>query len=489
MTKLDLRTRVLVLIALVALLQVVVAFVVLSVTRDQLIDQVDDRLVVASSADRNSVFDDDHEDHTDTDLLDPADNPDDRSDDSRDRSADRRRQTQRLGDTYEGELTDSGRLISVFTSNETGEDLSVPDIDVRDARRSRGRPITVTATDDEVEYRLVADERDGHYFITAIPLFEVDETLSRLRTAVALTAAAMASVLGLLGWWVLRLGIGPIKRMTASAEAIAAGDLSERISDVDQQTEAGQLGNALNLMLGQIEGSFEERRLAEEKLRQFMADASHELRTPVATIRGYAELYQAGGLADPAELDDAMRRTEQESQRMSRLIADMLDLARLDRDPTLATRRVDLTKIALDATSDASATYSDRSITIGVPEGVLVVDGDEDLLRQMVANLLGNSIVHTDKAAVVNVELRADGDTVVLEVADNGNGMTPEVLARVTERFFRADASRSRHKGGSGLGLAIVKSIVKAHNGTLQLASTRGEGTTARVSLPLTQPL
>lgn len=483
MTKLDLRTRVVVAIALIALLQILVGFVVLSVTRDQLIDQVDDRLMVASSADRESVFDDDHETHTFDDRLDleEADRFSEREDD--DRFSDQGRP--RLGDTYEGELTDTDELVNVFTSNATGEELSVPDIDVRQARGSRGRPITVKASDGEIDYRLVADEHDSHYFITAIPLVEVDETLTRLRTAVALTAAAIAVVLGLLGWWVLRLGIAPIKRMTKSAQAIAAGDLSERISDVDQRTEAGQLGHALNLMLGQIEGSFEERRLAEEKLRQFMADASHELRTPVATIRGYAELYQAGGLTERAELDDAMRRTEQESQRMSRLIADMLNLARLDRDPTLATKRVDLTNLALDASRDASATHSDRSITIDVPASALFVNGDEDLLRQMIANLVDNSIVHTDEAAAVRVELRAEQASAILEIVDTGTGMTPEVLAHVTERFFRADASRSRHKGGSGLGLAIVESIVKAHNGTLELTSAQEQGTSARVSLPL----
>ena len=205
-----------------------------------------------------------------------------------------------------------------------------------------------------------------------------------------------------------------------------------------------------------------------------------------ATIRGYAELYQAGGLADRAELDDAMRRTEQESQRMSRLIADMLNLAKLDRHPTLTTRPVDLTAVARDTAADAKVTYPERTITPTIAGSPLVVEGDEDLLRQALTNLVGNAIVHTDAATSVTVNVHSDGPDAVIQVVDHGGGMTPEVVARTTERFYRADPSRSRHQGGSGLGLAIADSVINAHHGTLNIDSTPGRGTTVTITLPLT---
>lgn len=465
MKRLDLRLRLLIAVGLVAVLQIVVAFVVISVTRNQLVDQLDDRLAIAMSPERELGF------------VPPRPDPLG--------EGDGRPQPERLGDTYEGLLTSDGSLVTFFAPNTTGTELSPPEIDVAQAEASQGRPITVDATEDDLRYRLSARSENDVFVITAIPLDGVDATMSRLTAVVAFTAAAISLALALVSWWVLRLGIAPIKRMTTTAEAIAAGDLSERISDVDQGTEAGQLGQALNTMLGRIETSFDERTRAEDKLRQFIADASHELRTPVATIRGYAELYHAGGLDDQADLDDAMRRTEQESQRMSRLIADMLNLAKLDRDPTLTTRSVDLVTLARDAAADAQATHTERTITSTVAAGPLVVEGDEDLLRQALANLVSNAIVHTGTTATVNVIGRSKGPDAVIEIVDDGDGMAPDVIARTTERFYRADPSRSRHKGGSGLGLAIVDSVIDAHHGTLNIESTPGLGTTVTVTLPL----
>ncbi|MCP3910947.1 MAG: HAMP domain-containing histidine kinase [Actinomycetia bacterium] len=466
MKRLDLRTRLLTSVGLVVILQVIVAFAVISVTRNHLVDQIDDRLAVAMSPERVPGIDP------------PRPEPRGETND--------RPQSERLGDTYEGVLTAAGPLFTFFAPNTTGTELPPPDIDIDRAESSQGRPITIDATDGELHYRLTARrEAGGGFVVTAIPLDGVDATMSRLVTVVALTAATISLALALVTWWVLRLGIAPIKRMTTTAEAIAAGDLSERIADIDQRTEAGQLGDALNTMLGRIEDSFDERTRAEDKLRQFIADASHELRTPVATIRGYAELYHAGGLGDRAELDDAMRRTEQESQRMSRLITDMLNLAQLDRDPALTTHLVDLTTLARDTATDAQATHPERTVTTTVPDGPLVVEGDEDLLRQALANVVGNAVVHTDATATVNVALGRKGPVAVIEVIDNGDGMTSEVVARTTERFYRADPSRSRHKGGSGLGLAIVDTVINAHHGTLHIDSSPGSGTTVTITLPL----
>ncbi|MCP4959128.1 MAG: sensor histidine kinase, partial [Actinomycetia bacterium] len=173
--------------------------------------------------------------------------------------------------------------------------------------------------------------------------------------------------------------------------------------------------------------------------------------------------------------------------RMSRLIADMLNLAKLDREPVLTTLSVDLTSLVSDASADAQATHPDRTITAAVPDGAVFARGSEDLLRQALTNLVGNAIAHTDTAAV-SINLRTDGPHAIVEVVDDGEGMEPHVAARATERFYRADPSRSRHRGGSGLGLAIVESVVKAHNGTLRIDSTLGSGTTVSITLPLVPP-
>jgi two-component system, OmpR family, sensor kinase len=272
--------------------------------------------------------------------------------------------------------------------------------------------------------------------------------------------------------------------MTETATAIAGGDLSHRVPEVAAGTEAGALGLALNTMMTKIEDAFEQRTASEARLRQFIADASHELRTPVTTIRGYAELYRGGGLANPDDLAQAMRRTEQESIRMGALVEDLLLLARLDQGRALESGAVDLGVLAVDAVSDARAVDPDRRITASVAEGVRV-DGDEGRLRQVVGNLIGNALVHTPPGSPIEVRVDHDGPSAVLEVRDHGPGMAEPVAARVFERFFRADPARSRHAGGSGLGLSIVKAIVQAHAGTVGITSREGEGTTARVTLPL----
>jgi len=333
---------------------------------------------------------------------------------------------------------------------------------------------------------LAVEVATGDTLILASPLRGYEWTMNRLIRLVVVVAAVIVLMLAAVCWWVLHLGIKPIKQMTSTAEAIAAGDLSERIEEAQPGTEAGQLAMALNTMMGRIETSFEERSHAESRLRQFIADASHELRTPVATIRGYAELYQAGGLHDREELDDAMRRTREESERMSRLIADMLRLAKLDREPELEPKPVDLCILTRDVVTDASAIHNERLFTIDASTDPVIVSADEDLMRQAVTNLISNVMVHTDKEATTTVLVDNDGLNAVLMVADDGDGMPASVVERATERFFRADPSRSRHQGGSGLGLAIVSGIVAAHNGELRIESSPGKGTIVTLKLPTT---
>lgn len=450
----SLRARLLTGVAIIALVQIIAAFVITSITSDQLLDQIDERLHAAAAFAQS----------------DPSA-----------QASDELGALGGIGDVYQGILTDDGELI---TLNEvTGFDGVLPPPG-QPRRPLVTGPTTVEAERGEVEYRLLAGPSGVRgTLILATPLVGYEFTMNRLIRLIVVTSAILMLVLGAVAWWVIRLGIAPVKRMTSAAEAIAAGDLSERIEQPHGGTEAGQLGLALNTMLGHIESSLDERTRAEERLRQFIADASHELRTPVATIRGYAELYQHGGLEPGPALDDAMRRTHQESERMSRLIADMLSLAKLDRRAGVRSERIRLTALTSDVVADARAANPDRTITITVPPTPVETFGDDDLLRQAVANLVGNAIVHAGAAATTTVTVaRAEGHAVIT-VADDGDGMSETDATRATERFYRADPSRSRNRGGSGLGLAIVEGIAAAHDGTLTISSQPGFGTSVVLRL------
>jgi two-component system OmpR family sensor kinase len=368
-------------------------------------------------------------------------------------------------------------------------DAPVPAITVDQALDDQGHPVSEPFTvgtnpPSDTHYRVMVFQSDrGPTFVAALSLADVEASVSRLILVEVVITGLVLGILGLVTFWVLRLGVRPVKQMTATATAIAAGDLSHRVPSGYEGTEAGELGDALNAMLTRIEEAFEERSASEARLRQFVADASHELRTPVATIRGYAELYRRGGLEERDELKQAMRRTEAETVRMGSLIDDLLLLARLDQGRPLEQAPVDLGVLAVDAVADARAREPERRVTASVMEGV-VVAGDEHRLRQLVANLVSNALLHTLPDAAVEVRVRADSGDAVLEVRDEGPGMSPDVAARAFERFYRADPSRSRHQGGSGLGLAIVRAIVDAHGGNVTLDTALGSGTTVRVTLP-----
>jgi two-component system OmpR family sensor kinase len=241
---------------------------------------------------------------------------------------------------------------------------------------------------------------------------------------------------------------------------------------------------ALNAMLGQIEDAFSRRAASEERLRRFVADASHELRTPLTSIRGYAELFRQGASERPEDLANAMRRIEEEATRMGGLVEDLLLLARLDQGRPLEQVPVDLFRLATDAVADARAVSPDRTITL-TGDGPVVVTGDEARLRQVAANLLGNAAVHTPPGTPVHVRVLAEDGQARLDVRDEGPGLPPGVGDRVFERFFRADAARSRATGGSGLGLSIVSAVAEAHGGGARLEAAPGPGAWFVVELPL----
>jgi signal transduction histidine kinase len=316
----------------------------------------------------------------------------------------------------------------------------------------------------------------GNVFVVATPLAEINDAVRRLVAAELVTGGVLLGLLALLGRWLIGRGLAPLGRMASTAQAIATGgDLRARMPDGKSRTEVGRLAAAINVMLDRIAEAFVARGRSEARVRDFAADASHELRTPLTTIKGYAELYRQGALDD---LPDAMRRIEEEAGRMSLLVGDLLELARLDRGSSLELGPVDLTELARDAVADASAVAPGRTFTVDAPEKQPAT-ADEARIRQVLANLLANVTAHTEGGAVVRVGPSPGG--VFLEVADKGQGMSEADAARAFERFHRAVRDP---QGGSGLGLSIVGAIAAAHGGRAVLTSAPSTGTTVRIDLP-----
>jgi two-component system OmpR family sensor kinase len=348
------------------------------------------------------------------------------------------------------------------------------------------RFVTVSARPgDGARYRVLetAAPGGGGFTVVAVPLREVDQTLSRLLLVESLVVAAVLLVLGAAAWAIVRIGLLPLDRMGATAGAIAAGDLSQRVEPATPRSEVGRLGMALNAMLDRLEEAFAARTASENRLRRFIADASHELRTPLASIRGYAELFRMGAASEPADVAKAMRRIEDEAARMGVLVEDLLTLARLDRLVDAPHAPVDLETLVRDTVDDARVTAPDRAIALDV-QGPVTVSGDADQLRQVLANLVRNALVHTPAGTPVEVCAAADGDEVRLEVRDHGRGLPVTDPRELFERFWRAEAGRERGKGGAGLGLAIVAGIVDAHGGRVEASDAPGGGAAFVVHLP-----
>jgi signal transduction histidine kinase len=305
-----------------------------------------------------------------------------------------------------------------------------------------------------------------------------------------ITGAALLAVLAFCGNWLISRGLAPLGRMARIADLITGrGELAERmpVSGDSERHETGRLAAAINTMLDRIQLSFAARQRSEDKVRQFAADASHEMRTPLTTIRGYAELYRQGAIG-PDELPNAMRRIEQEAERMSRLVAELLELARLDRTSSLDLTETDLTGLVTDAAADALAVEPDRPVRTELPRAPLVVTADEPRLRQVLANLLGNVRAHTPPGTAATVALRPEGNGALLEVIDDGPGMSAADVARAFDRFHRGARPGELSAGaavGSGLGLAIVQAIAAAHGGYARLRSAPGAGTTVQVWIPV----
>ncbi len=334
---------------------------------------------------------------------------------------------------------------------------------------------------------------DGGYAVLARSLADVTVALGRLASLSLTVSIVILAATTLIGFLVVRIGLRPLTRIQQTAEEIAAGDMSLRVDEAPARTEVGRLGRSFNTMLARIEQAFAERDRTEERLRRFVADAGHELRTPLSTIRGHAELLRTGVASTPSDVDRAVGRIESESVRMTRLVDDLLLLARLDAAMPLESRQVDLLSVAVDAVADTRARAPERSITVQNPVGSPWDDepptvlGDDARLQQVVANLLGNAVQHTPDGTPIEVEVGVRDKMARLNVVDHGPGLQAGNEQRAFERFFREDPGRSRAQGGAGLGLAIAWSLVDRQGGTLTYRPTPGGGATFEVALPVTE--
>src|SRR5690606_2235905 len=322
--------------------------------------------------------------------------------------------------------------------------------------------------------------RPNAIMVSGVPTDEREDYPRQLVTVQLITAVLLLGGLLLIGGRLIVRALAPLDRMATTAGQISTGsDLGDRMPDADPYSEVGRLGMAINTMLARLENAFRAKAESERRVRDFAADASHELRTPLTTILGYAELYRQGAIPD-AELPEAMRRVEAEATRMSKLVGELLELARLDRTGSLELATRDVAEIVRDMTGDAASLEPEREFTLDVPDR-LFWRIDETRLRQILANLLSNVREHTPPDTPMTVRLHSDGDEVVLSVTDAGPGMSPEDASRVFDRFYRAARDPG---GGSGLGLPIVKAIADAHGGSVTLDTRPGEGTTVTVRIP-----
>jgi two-component system, OmpR family, sensor kinase len=339
----------------------------------------------------------------------------------------------------------------------------------------------VTVDSGGTSYRVLAQNGPrGNINVVAVPLGATEQTLHRLLAVEGLVIAGVLALLGVFAWIVVRVGLLPLDRMGHTAAAIAGGDLSHRVEMTDPRTEVGRLGGSLNSMLDRLEDAFAEREASQERLRAFIADASHELRTPLSSIRGYAELYRMGAARSDADVEKAMRRIEDEGARMGVLVEDLLTLARLDELRETPHAEVDVAKLARDAVDDTRATAPDRDIELHVERPAIVL-GDADQLRQVLANLLRNALVHTPPGTPIEVSVTPG---VRVEVRDHGPGLPTDDADALFERFWRAEGGRERGKGGAGLGLAIVAGIVSAHAGSVKAENASGGGARFVVEMP-----
>jgi two-component system OmpR family sensor kinase len=395
----------------------------------------------------------------------------------------------------------SGRVaLGVEKDQRTGQQQQLSDAQARAlaAASPRGDPTTVDLGGTLGAYRVVAATySNGDRLVTGLPLGDVQAILARVSVVIGIVTLVGLAVAAFLATVIVRLALRPLQRVVDTATRVSElpldrGEVALAVRvppiDADARTEVGQVGAAINRMLGHVASALAARQASEQKVRQFVADASHELRTPLASIRGYSELTRRAGHNLPEDVVHAMGRVESEAMRMTSLVEDLLLLARLDEGRDLDRAEVDLSRLLIDAVSDAHAAGPDHEWSLDLPDEPMTVLGDAPRLHQVVANLLANARVHTPASTKVAVALAVDeaASTAVVTVTDDGPGIPESLQPTLFERFARGDGSRSRAAGSTGLGLAIVRAVVAGHGGTVSVDSAPGS-TTFRVELPFAE--
>lgn len=460
----NLRSRLLAIAVAVTALIVVLLIGIVMRQRVILTDQIDDQLELVADAMVRNVSN-----QTDRPIQSPTEEQTGTS----------------TGDMYIAAIPSSGGLF-ILAEPVPGPSVT-PDIEearaLAQALESDGsvafRPSTVQWANGGGDVRAFAvDIGLGRTLVVARSTAAMDDALNQILIASGLGVLAIIAVLGLAMWWVNRLGLQPIRSLTAAAEEVAAGRSERRVVLSSSDNETGRLSAAFNAML-------DARQESEDRQRQFVADASHELRTPLTALRGYADLYFADGLSSPDAISDAMRRIQVEGARMAALTEDLLTLASLDEGRPLDLIDLNLSQLIIDLGADAAAIEPDRRVdSAGVRDG-LVVRADRDLLTQALTAATSNAIRHTPADAGLVLLASREADMVQISVVDQGPGIPQPQLEQLFDRFYRADAGRDTAKGGRGLGLAIAKTVLEAHGGAISVRSNPGEGTTFLLTLPV----
>jgi two-component system OmpR family sensor kinase len=348
------------------------------------------------------------------------------------------------------------------------------------------KPFTIEAP--QSDFRVIAQRLPtGLGTVVVAQSFEdIDRTLLRLQGLFILIGLVMILFIALASRKVITVGLRPLATVEATAERIAEGDLTARLPDIKPNTEVGRLVNTLNTMLGRIEESFAARVDSESKLRRFVADASHELRTPITAIRGFAELHRQGAVTGEEKTKELIGRIENESKRMGSLVEDLLLLARLDQSREMKAEPVNLSKLVSDAVESARAAGPNHVVNFSNSDEEIYALGDNDRIHQVVANLLANARTHTPAGTKIDVSVIQSEDGVRIRIADNGPGLSDKDQSRIFERFYRADASRVRTDGeGTGLGLSIVDAVMRAHAGQVSVESELGKGAAFTLFFPI----
>ncbi|MFG2025680.1 sensor histidine kinase [Streptomyces sp. NPDC048825] len=391
-----------------------------------------------------------------------------------------------------------------LSAQPAGVGPALPLINSTTVDRYDERPFTVADQQGGGDWRVVVSKRtmpDGPRIIVAAQSTETAEaTVTQLIWIEVGVGIALLLVLGGVGFLLVLLGLRPLTKIERTAEDIAGGHLDLRLA-ADPHTEVGRLGGALNTMVDRLSSALRQRERSETRLRRFVADASHELCTPLTSIRGFAELNRCGGAPDRADVDRLMGRIEGEAIRMGRLVDDLLLLARLDQERALDLAELDVRSLVDDAVHDARVRDPERPLILESAEKPIRVTVDEHRIRQVITNLVGNALAHTPPGTPVHIRVgmpvtRPEPPVavagspesygrVVLEVIDQGPGVPLESAPNIFDRFYRVDEARSRTRGGTGLGLAITAAILEAHGGRVELRTVPGEGACFTVLLPL----